>query len=136
MKKLVAAFFVLISLSVFSQMPDHSVTLKQNEKFVKLPRKQIVDSLNMNQNSTEQFEFIEIYLTQTEAASVDAFMKSCKSVKPIIDKYGRVEFDLVVGSNSNEIRPLSGFYYSVENVKRVNDQKLTLTIMYPRTDKM
>ncbi|CAB4159398.1 hypothetical protein UFOVP699_134 [uncultured Caudovirales phage] len=136
MKKLAIAFFASISLGAFSQMPDHTITLKQDEQFVKLPRKQVVDSLNMNQVGPEQFEFIEIYLTQEEAKTVDSFMKNCKSIQPIIDKYGGAEFDLTVGSNSNKIRPISGFYYSVENVKRVNDHRLTLTIIYPRTDRM
>jgi hypothetical protein len=137
MKK-IAIILVLSTISIlsFSQSPDYSVTLTSSQSFSKLSRKQITDSLNLNQTGPEQFEYSEIYLTSSESNSVDSFMKNCKSIQSIIDKYGRIEFDVTMGSNSNIIKPLSGFYYSVENIKTTSGYQLTLTIIYPRIDHM
>jgi hypothetical protein len=137
MKK-VAILLILsvLAAKAFSQSPDYSIKLNSNESFVKIPRKQIIDSVNLNQTGPEQFEYIEIHLTQSESETVDAFMKKCKSIQSIIDKYGRVEMDVAMGSNSELIRPLSGFYYSVENVKNSSSNQLTLMVIYPREDKM
>ena len=137
MKKLVILLVLLVlAVKAFSQTPDYSITLDSKESFVKIPRKQIIDSVNLNQTGPEQFEYVEIYLTQTEASSIDSFMKGCKSIQSILDNYGKVEFDVTMGSNSDMIRPLSGFYYSVENVKNAGGDQLTLMVIYPRTDKM
>jgi hypothetical protein len=137
MKK-VAILLILLVLSAktFSQTPDYSITLSPNESFVKISRSQIVDSVNLNQTGPEQFEYFEIHLTLSEAASIDSFMKNCKSIQSILNKYGRVEFDVTMGSNSDVIRPLSGFYYAVENVKLLSGDQLTLMVIYPRRDKM
>ncbi len=137
MKKLVIILIILVvAVKAFSQSPDYTISLSSSESFIKLPRKQIIDSVNLNQVGPEQFEYIEIYLTPSEMASVDSFMKGCKSIQSIIDKYGRVEFDVTMGSNSNLIRPISGFYYSAENVQNAGGDQLTLMVIYPRTDKM
>lgn len=137
MKK-VAILFILLVLAAktFSQTPDYSITLSPNESFIKISRAQIIDSVNLNQTGPEQFEYFEIHLTSNEAAHVDSFMQSCKSIQSILSKYGRVEFDVTMGSNSNVIRPISGFYYAVENVKLLSGDQLTLMVIYPRRDKM
>jgi hypothetical protein len=132
MKKLAIAFFASISLGAFSQIPDHSVKLNTGESFTKISYKQIIDSVNLNQTGPEQFEYLEIDLTQEEFNQVDNFMKGCSSIQPIINKFGSPVFDMTVGSNSNIIRPISGFYYSVENIKRANDSKLRICVIYPR----
>jgi hypothetical protein len=138
MKKLalVLALVLALAAKAFSQVPDYSVTLDSNESFVKIPRKQIIDSVNLNQIGPEQFEYFEIYLDRKEIITVDNFMENCKSIQRIIDKYGRVEFDVTMGSNSDLIKPLSGFYYSVENVKNLVGYQLTLMVIYPRVDRM
>ena len=136
--KRVAIILVLLSISTMSlsQSPDYSVVLNSNQTFIKLPRKQIADSVNLNQTGPEQFELGEIYLTNDEEKTVDLFMKNCKSIQSIIEKYGSVEFDVTVASNSDIIEPLSGFYYSIEKVKTNAGFPFTLTILYPRTDRM
>jgi len=137
MKKLAIILILLVlATNAFSQNPDYSITLDSKESFIKIPRKQIIDSVNLNQTGPEQFEYFEIYLTSDESTSVDPFMKNCKSIQSILNKYGRVEFDVTMGSNSDLIRPLSGFYYSVENVKNTVGHQLTLMVIYPRNDKM
>jgi hypothetical protein len=136
--KLVAIILVVLSISTmsFSQSPDYSVVLNGNQTFIKLSRKQITDTLNLNQTGPEQFEFCEIHLTSDEAKEVDSFMNSCKSIQSIIEKFGKVEFDVSMGSSNNVIEPLSGFYYSVENIKTNSGYQLTLAIIYPRVDRM
>ena len=136
--KRVAIFLVFLTMSTltFSQSPDYSVVLNTNESFIKISRQQIADSVNLNQKGPEQFELGEIYLSKDEEKTVDLFMKNCKSIQSIIEKYGKVEFDITMGSNSDIIEPLYGFYYSVENVKTNTGFQSTLTILYPRKDQM
>jgi hypothetical protein len=129
-------FSLFFAAKSFSQNPDYSITLSPNESFIKISRAQIIDSVNLNQTGPEQFEYFEIHLTSNEAARVDSFMQSCKSIQSILSKYGRVEFDVTMGSNSNVIRPISGFYYAVENVKLLSGDQLTLMVIYPRRDNM
>jgi hypothetical protein len=137
MKRIAIVLVVLlISTICFSQSPDYSVVLNGNQTFIKLSRKQITDSLNLNQTGPEQFEFCEIYLTSDEAKDVDSFMNNCKSIQSIIEKYGSVEFDVTVASNSDIIEPLSGFYYSIEKINTNAGFPFTLTILYPRMDRM
>ena len=83
----------------------------------------------MNQTGKEHFQYFEINLTPDEFSKAELFMKSCKSIQPIINKYGSPEFDYVFGT---EGQPISGFYYSIENVKRVSDSKLRICVIYPR----
>ena len=137
MKNLVTLLVLLVlSVTSFSQSPDYSITLNSNESFVKVSKSQIIDSVNLNQTGPEQFEYFEIHLTSKEASSVDSFMKNCKSIQSILDKYGRVEIDVTMGSNSDVIKPLSGFYYAIDNVKLFSGDQLTLMVIYPRRDKM
>lgn len=137
MKKLAAILILLfLSIKAFSQSPDYSIVLDSSESFVKISGKQLIDSVNLNQTGPEQFEYFEIYLTSDEAKSVDSFIKKCKSIQSIIDKYGKVEMDITMGSNSDIIRPLSGFYYAIDNVKLFSGDQLTLMVIYPRRDKM
>ena len=137
MKKLAAILILLVlSIKAFSQSPDYSIVLDSSESFVKISGKQLIDSVNLNQTGPEQFEYFEIYLTSNEAKSVDSFIKNCKSIQSIIDKYGKVEMDITMGSNSDVIKPLSGFYYAIDNVKLFSGDQLTLMVIYPRRDKM
>lgn len=114
--------------------PDYSVVLGTNEKFVKIEPKAIIDSLNLNQKGPEQFEYFEITLSQKEAKAIDAFMKSCRSISSIIDRYGEPSFDIVMGSNSKYIRPLSGFHYSFGYSGSAQKDNHTLTVIYPRME--
>jgi hypothetical protein len=136
--KRVAIFLVFLTMSTltFSQSPDYSVVLNTNESFIKISRQQIADSVNLNQKGPEQFELGEIYLSKDEEKTVDLFMKNCKSIQSIIEKYGKVEFDVSMRSSNNVIEPLSGFYYSVENIKTNSGYQLTLAFIYPRVDPM
>ena len=129
MKKLTIAFFVSISFGVLSQTSDYSIKLKDGESFEKILYKQIVDSVNMNQTGKEHFQYFEINLTPDEFTQADSFMKNCKSIQLIINKYGSPEFNYIFGE---EGQPISGFYYSIENIKRINDSKLRICVIYPR----
>ena len=133
MKKLTAILIVLVLASkAFSQTYDYSITLGPNESFIKLKMDQIVDSLNMNQTGPEEFQYLEIRIKQEQIQGIDSFMKSCKSIQSILNKYGRPWFDVVLGSNSDIIRrPLSGFYYSFGEDKYERG-KFNLVIAYPR----
>lgn len=136
--KTLAAILILLVLSIkaFSQSPDYSIVLDSSESFIKISGKQLIDSVNLNQTGPEQFEYFEIYLTSNEAKSVDSFIKNCKSIQSIIDKYGKVEMDITMGSNSDIIRPLSGFYYTIDTIKLFSGDQLALKVIYPRKDKM
>ena len=137
MKKLAAILILLVlSIKAFSQSPDYSIVLDSSESFVKISEKQLIDSVNLNQTGPEQFEYFEIYLTSDEAKSIDSFIKNCKSIQSIIDKYGKVEMDITMGSNSDIIRPLSGFYYTIGTIKLFSGDQLALKVIYPRKDKM
>jgi hypothetical protein len=137
MKK-VAIILVLLVLSskTFSQFPDHSITLSPNESFTKITCAQILDSLNLNQTGPEQFEYFEIRLALNKKASLNTFMKNCRSIQSILNKYGEPYIDITSGSNSDIIRPLSGFYYAIGPDKFSAGDKIILTVIYPRTDKM
>lgn len=137
MKK-VAIILVLLVLSTktFSQTPDYSISLGPNESFIKITGAQILDSLNLNQTGPEQFEYFEIRLALNEKAHLDTFMKKCRSIQSILNKYGEPYIDITMGSNSEIIRPLSGFYYAIGPDKFSTGNKIILTVIYPRTDKM
>lgn len=133
MKTIAIAFFVSVFTAIsFSQESNHSVSLIGSNKFIKLPYSQIVDSVNLNQVGPEQFEFFEIVIDKSEVTSIDRFMKNCRSIQAIINQYGSVGLDIIVASNSEVIRPISGFYYSVGDTYG----KTRLSILYPRFDKM
>jgi hypothetical protein len=137
MKKVTSFFIILVlAKSVFSQAPNYSITLNSFESFTKITKPQMTDTINLNQTGPEQFEYFEIHITSTEAANIDKFMKTCKSIQSILDKYGRVKLDITMGSNSDIIQPLSGFYYAVEKSKNFPQEKSTLMVIYPRKDKM
>ena len=137
MKNLIVLLTSLVlSITAFSQSPDYSITLSSNDSFVRLSKSQMIDSVNLNQTGPEQFEYFEIYLTPDEASNVDSFMKNCKSIQSILDEYGNVEFDVTIGSNSNVIRPLSGFYYAIDDTVFFSGDQLNLMVIYPRKDKM
>lgn len=133
MKKLTAILIVLLLASItFSQTYDYSITLGPNEAFIKLKTDQIVDSLNMNQTGPEEFQYLEIRIKQEQITGIDSFMKECKSIQSILNKYGRPWFDVVLGSNSDTIRrPLSGFYYAFGEDK-YSKGEFNLVIAYPR----
>jgi hypothetical protein len=133
---LIIAYMSLGLLPIYAQNTDFSVTLKTNQSFVKLNQKQLVDSVNMNQKGPEQFEYFEIKLTEKELVEIDLFMENCRDIQSIINKFGRVEMDITIGSNSDLIQPISGFYYAVGYLKLINGQQLTLFVLYPRRDKM
>lgn len=133
MKTIAIAFFVSVFTVIsFSQESDHTVSLIGSDRFIKLPYSQIVDSVNLNQVGPEQFEFFEIVIDKSDAPSIDLFMKNCRSIHSIINQYGSVGMDLIVASNSEVIRPISGFYYNVSDTYG----KTRLSILYPRFDKM
>jgi hypothetical protein len=133
MKTIAIAFFVSVFTVIsFSQESDHTVSLIGSDQFIKLPYSQIVDSVNLNQVGPEQFEFFEIVIDKSDAPSIDLFMKNCRSIHSIINQYGSVGMDLIVASNSEVIRPISGFYYNVSDTYG----KTRLSILYPRFDKM
>ena len=115
---------------------DYSITLGQNEQFVKISRKQIIDSVNMNQRGPEQFEYLEISLSKNELPQVEPFMRNCRDIQSIIDKFGRIEMDITVGSNSEIIRPLSGFYYAIGYNESSYNHKPTLFVIYPLYDRI
>ncbi len=128
----IALFICVFTTNGFSQESDHSVSLIGADKFIKLAYSQIVDSVNLNQMGPEQFEFFEIVIDRSSINSIDSFMKNCKSVQEVIHRYGSVGMDIIVASNSDVIRPISGFYYNVSDTYG----KTRLSILYPRTDKM
>ena len=133
MKTIAIAFFVSVFTVIsFSQESDHTVSLFGSDRFIKLPYSQIVDSVNLNQVGPEQFEFFEIVIDKSDAPSIDLFMKNCRSIHSIINQYGSVGMDIIVASNSEVIRPISGFYYNVSDTYG----KTRLSILYPRSDKM
>ena len=133
MKTIAIAFFVSVFTVIsFSQESDHTVSLIGSDRFIKLPYSQIVDSVNLNQVGPEQFEFFEIVIDKSDAPSIDLFMKNCRSIHSIINQYGSVGMDIIVASNSEVIRPISGFYYNVSDTYG----KTRLSILYPRSDKM
>lgn len=133
MKTIAIAFFVCVFTTLsFSQESDHTVSLKPSEKFIKLDYSQIIDSVNLNQEGSEQFEFFEIIISENVLSSVDSFMSNCHSIQEVINKYGAVGLDIIVASNSEKIQPLSGFYYNVNK----SYGKLRLSVLYPRSDKM
>jgi hypothetical protein len=137
MKNLVISLVLLIlSITSFSQSPDYSITLGANESFVKISGSQMTDSVNLNQTGPEQFEYFEIRLTSKDLSNLDAFMKNCKSIQSILNKYGKVRLDITTGTHGDIIRPLSGFYYAVDYVKLYSGNQLTLMVIYPRRDKM
>ncbi|MFO0494123.1 MAG: hypothetical protein ACK50Y_01210 [Flavobacteriia bacterium] len=61
-------------------------------------------------------------------------MKNCKDIQSVINEFGRAEFDVSMWSSGNKVEPLSGFYYSTDQVKTGTGEQLTLTVMYPRPD--
>ena len=133
MKTIAIAFFVSVFTVIsFSQESDHTVSLIGSDRFIKLPYSQIVDSVNLNQVGPEQFEFFEIVIDKSDSPSIDLFMKNCRSIHSIINQYGSVGMDIIVASNSEVIRPISGFYYNVSDTYG----KTRLSILYPRSDKM
>ena len=133
MKTIAIAFFVSVFTVIsFSQESDHTVSLIGSDRFIKLPYSQIVDSVNLNQVGPEQFEFFEIVIDKSDVLSIDLFMKNCRSIHSIINQYGSVGMDIIVASNSEVIRPISGFYYNVSDTY----SKTRLSILYPRSDKM
>jgi hypothetical protein len=133
MKTIAISFFVCMFATIsFSQESDHSISLIESEEFIKLSYSQIVDSVNLNQSGPEQFEFFEIVIDASVVNSIDSFMKNCRSVQEVINQYGSVGMDIIVASNSEVIRPISGFYYNVSDTYG----KTRLSILYPRSDKM
>jgi hypothetical protein len=137
MKSLALVVLLFVSNTIFSQNSNHGVKLNEKESFEKISISQIVDSVNINQNGTDQFEYLEIVISQSDIDDVDKFMKNCKSVGEIIKQFGEVNLDIVVmPTNSNKIHTLSGFYYSVSFTGALNIERPTLSILYPRTDKM
>ncbi len=133
---LIIGHITLVLLPCFAQKSDYSIKLKTNQSFVKLNQKQLVDSVNMNQIGPEQFEYFEIKLTEKELVGIELFMENCRDIQSIINKFGRVEMDITIGSNSDLIQPISGFYYAVGYLKLIRGQQLTLFVLYPRPDKM
>jgi hypothetical protein len=132
MKKLIAILIVLVlATKSFSQTHDHSITLGPTESFIKLNMNQIIDSLNMNQTGPEVFQWLEIRIKPDQISSIDSFMKECKSVQSILNKYGKPRFDVVFESNSNIKRPLSGFYYAFGE-DEYEKGKFNLVVAYPR----
>jgi len=137
MKSLALIVLLFISNATFSQNSNHGVKLNEKNYFEKILISQAVDSVNTNQNGTYQFEYFEIIISQSDIDNVDKFMKNCKSVEEIINRFGEVNLDIVVTpTDSNKIRTLSGFYYSVSFTGALNIERPTLSILYPRTDRM
>jgi len=133
MKTITIALFVCVFTTLgFSQESNYSVSLKPSERFIKLKYSQITDSVNLNQVGPEQFEFLEIIIDNSVVNSIDPFMAKCRSIQDIINKYGTTCLDITIASNSETIRPISGFYYNVETTFG----RLRLSILYPRTDTM
>ena len=126
---------VFVSNLSFSQLPKHSVNLNTPQSFTKIQYSQITDSFNIIQSKPGyQFEYFEIDITQNQIRSIDPFMKDCKSIQSIINKYGDPTFDFIELSSESKIKTLSNFYYSVENVKMSIGYQLKLIVMYPRED--
>jgi hypothetical protein len=139
MKKSALFFLILLNHGFISaQLPknDYGVSLQPNEKFIKISRNQIIDSVNKNQSGPEQFEYFEISLSESEKLHVETFMSNCREIQSILNKFGNIEIDVTMASNSDLIRPLSGFYYAVGYNQTTDGQKLTLYVIYPRKDKM
>jgi hypothetical protein len=133
MKKLIAILIVLVlATKSFSQTSDYdyTVTLGPTESFIKLSSSQIVDTLSMNQTGPEEFRYFRIHINKEQVSGVDLFMKECKSTASILNKYGRTCFDVVFESNSDIIRPLSGFYYAIDEDK-YEKGKFYLIVAHP-----
>lgn len=133
---LIIAHITLVVLPCFAQKSDYTIKLKTNQSFVKLNQKQLLDSVNMNQKGPEQFEYFEIKLMEKDLVGIELFMKNCRDIQSIINKFGSVQMDVTIGSNSDIIQPISGFYYAVGYLKLIRGQQLTLFVLYPRRDKM
>jgi hypothetical protein len=118
---------------LFSQT-DYSITLKEHEHFVQLPKKQLVDSVNLNQTGPEQFEYFEVDLKESDTLDIYRFMNSCKKIEAIIDRYGSPGIDVCMWSNSNIKRPISGYYYAVGYIDSNGGKQLVLKVLYPRFD--
>jgi len=122
----------LSPISIFGQVyVNHTVALPDDFHFIKLPYMQVIDSCNMNQQGPEQFETFDIKLKKAELANIDSFMASVRSIDQIIQKYGEPYIDFSVGSNQQAKRPLSGFYYAVQEKDKYMNCPM-LSVIYPR----
>lgn len=153
MKTIAIAFFVIISNITLSQVEGYNfkfdISLKSTESFIKLDPAQWYDSINLNQKSFDQHQSFSIPLAHKGRKSqasfnkecaiisqqVDSFMKDCKSIPSIIEKYGETHFDLLInGSKKEEIHHISGFYYSIAIEVDADGDHLVLNILFPRYD--
>jgi hypothetical protein len=138
MKNLVAILLILVATTATAQYPswDHSVVLARGESFKKIPISQMIDSINGLQ-AEKQFEFFEISLKGKSQTEVDQFMKDCKSINSILDAFGKSVIDMAIAPlEKDEINTVSGFYYSFSNTGIMDLNGPTLTVIYPRKDKM
>lgn len=153
MKTIAIAFFVIISNITLSQLEGYGykfdIFLDSTESFVKLDPAQWYDSINLNQKSFDQHQSFLIPLAHKGNKSqasfdkecavinqqVDSFMKNCTSVPSIIEKYGETHFNLLVnGSKKEEIRHITGFYYSIAIEVDSDGDHLVLNVVFPRYD--
>jgi hypothetical protein len=156
MKTIAIAFFVIISNITLSQFEGYSykfdIFLESTESFVKLDPNQWYDSINLNQKSFDQHQSFLIPLAHkgnksqtsfdkecaTISQQVDEFMKNCTSIPSIIEEYGETHFNLLVCSakeiDKDNIRHISGFYYSLAIEVDSDGSHLVLNILFPRYD--
>jgi hypothetical protein len=88
MKKSLYLFFALLAYDQVNgqlSINDYLITLSQNEQLVKITSKQIVDSVNMNQEGPEQFEYFEIIPNKDELPQIEPFMQNYRNIRSIID---------------------------------------------------
>lgn len=139
MKCIVSVLVTTISFSLSAQYPSwkHDIKLDKNQSFKKIPLAQMIDSVNGLQ-AEKQFEFFEIELKQYGEYEVDEFMKSCKSIQSIFDKFGKTVVDMAITPlDKDKINTISGFYYSFsKSGGMMHNKRPALTVIYPRSDKM
>lgn len=128
MKNLIALTFIILSNIGFSQFHNHNVTLMLNESFIEVTPLQMIDSVNLNQNGENQWEYLRFNLNHNDVHDISDVIETCKSINCIIANFGDIELDISVMSATDNIIPLSGFYYSIDK------ENLAIEFIYPRRD--
>ena len=129
MKNIITILAVIIfSTTGFCQFHNHNVTLTSSELFIEITLLQMIDSVNLNQTGGNQWEYLRFGIKGTDVHDTQNKVNRCKSINDIINTFGEISLDISVMSATDNIIPLSGFYYSIDK------ERLILEIIYPRRD--
>ncbi len=126
MKNLIIALLLILPVIGFSQSYDHGVKIDNNEKFVRISHDQMVDTLNINQDDLDQWEYIAMTINKDQVDSLDFIMSNCRSVKDVLNTFGDIQLNISVMSIKDKVTTISGFYYSY------NKEFDEIEIIYPR----